>query len=139
MSENRIQQIAAKAVIVVRGKILILHPSAIDNNRNWHFPGGRRDNMNEEIENTAKREVLEETGIDLSSAHGRVIMVSEWVANNNKESVQIMGVFFRYDMDSEPKIKLSEEHDRFVWLNSSSIADLNVNKEVPEVLKILGV
>ena len=139
MAENRIQQIAAKAVIVVRGKILILHPSAIDNNRNWHFPGGRRDNMNEEIENTAKREVLEETGIDLSLAHGRVIMVREWVANNNKESVQIMGVFFRYDMDAEPKIKLSEEHDRFVWLNSSSIADLNVNKEVPEILKILGV
>lgn len=139
MSENRIQQIAAKAVIVVRGKILILHPSAIDNNRNWHFPGGRRDSMNEEIENTAKREVLEETSIDLSLAHGKVIMVSEWVANNNNENVQIMGVFFCYDMDAEPKIKLSEEHDRFIWLNSSNISDLNVNKEVHEVLKVLGI
>lgn len=95
--------------------------------------------MNELIESTAKREVLEETGINLSLSEGKVFMVSEWTANNNGENVQILGIFFRYDIANIPEIKLSNEHDNFAWINTSNLVDLDVNKEIPEILKILGI
>ena len=140
MIENKIiQRVAAKAVIVVNGKVLILHPSKIDSNRKWHIPGGRRDKLNEELENTAKREVFEETKIDLSKFGGKVFMVSEWKANNNGENVQILGVFFRFDLTHTPEVILSNEHDEYYWVDSNTVSEFNVNKEIPKILNILNI
>ena len=59
------QRVAAKAVIESEGGILALHPSAIDTNRNWHIPGGIRDTLSEPLQQTAVREVMEETGWEI--------------------------------------------------------------------------
>lgn len=136
MSE-RVQRVAAKAVIQAEGGILALHPSSIDANRNWHIPGGIRDDINEPIQQTALREVLEETGIDLGAVSGEVIKVGEWPAVDKGEDVKILAVFFLFKLDSRPKVVLSEEHVDFAWLDGKNYKDFPANQEVYEIVERL--
>src|SRR2546421_12732463 len=99
-----VQRVAAKAVIMAEGGILALHPSEIDTNRNWHIPGGIRDNILEPITQTAVREVFEETSIDISALDGEVIKVGEWPAVDRGEAVRILAVFILYRLPERPNI-----------------------------------
>ena len=122
----------------MRGQVLILHPSAIDLNRNWHLPGGIRDDNNEPIEKTAEREVLEETGIDLAKSLPTVFKVGEWTAVDHGEPVKILAIFYTYVLPSRPAIKLSDEHDDFAWIDAANYKQYEANKEVYEVVEELG-
>lgn len=131
------QRVAAKAVIEADGYILILKPSAIDANRNWHIPGGIRDDINEDLIDTAKREVLEETGFELGETPAKVFKIGEWPAVDKGEDVRILAVFFHFETDNMPKIELSEEHDDYAWVNLSNYKDYPANKEVYEIVEEL--
>lgn len=135
---KRVQRVAAKAVILAEGGILALHPSEIDANRNWHIPGGIRDDINEPIQQTAVREVLEETGIDLANTQAEVIKVGEWSAVDKNEDVQILAVFFLFRLPARPEIVLSEEHVNSAWLDAKNHDDFQANKEVHEIVQSLG-
>jgi len=130
-------RVGAKAVIEAENTILVLHPSEIDLNRKWHIPGGIRDNIEESIDNTAMREVLEETGVDLSNNDGRVFKVGEWLAVDKDTDVKILAIFFHYVLPEKPKITLSHEHDNFAWLDKSNYHSYSVNIEVNEIIEEL--
>lgn len=130
--------ISAKAVIKYENSILILHPSSIDSNIEWHIPGGRRDNLEESISETAIREVREETGIDISNIDGKVFKVDEWNRTEKGEDIQILAIFFLYHFNTKPSVKLSYEHDNFAWVNLKNLDEYDVTKQVKEiVLEIL--
>jgi 8-oxo-dGTP pyrophosphatase MutT (NUDIX family) len=131
------QRIAAKAVIEAEGGILVLHPSAIDLNRKWHIPGGIRDDIMENIQDTAAREVREETGIDLSAEHAHVVKVGEWPAVDKGEKVRILAVFFHYKLAHRPNFALSHEHDEYAWLTHQNYKNYEANKEVYELVESL--
>lgn len=138
MTETRVQRVAAKVVIEAEGGVLILHPSAIDANRNWHFPGGIRDDINEDIQGTGIREVLEETGIDLTGAQpGEVFKVGEWPAVDQGEKVRILAVFFHYLLDKRPEIVLSDEHVGYAWADPNNYHEYPANPEVYQVVEEL--
>lgn len=129
-----VQRIAAKAVIVAEGGILVLKPSEKDANRNWHFPGGIRDDSNESLEETVIRETREETGIDLTGVPNKLIHYGEWRAVDQGEEVKILGLFFRFDLASRPDIHKSDEHSGEGWLTPETRADFSTNPEVDEVV-----
>lgn len=137
MDEKRVLRVAAKAVIEAEGGILIMHPSSIDRNRNWHIPGGGRDDIDEKITETAVREVLEETGIDIQGLTGRVFKVGEWLAVNQGENVKILAVFFHYQLPKRPDVKLSHEHDDMTWVDRSNYKQYQANPEVYEIIEEL--
>jgi 8-oxo-dGTP pyrophosphatase MutT (NUDIX family) len=138
MSENQLlQRVAAKAVIEAENGLLALHPSEIDQNRNWHIPGGIRDDITEPLAATAIREVLEETGIDLTDNKGRVFRIGEWLGVDKGKRVKILAVFFHYKLGTRPTIKLSDEHVDFAWLDKENHRDYEANLEVHEIVEEL--
>jgi 8-oxo-dGTP pyrophosphatase MutT (NUDIX family) len=132
------QRVAAKAVIEVGGKFLVLHPSAIDANRKWHIPGGIRDDISEPLHTTAVREVMEETGIDLGGLEGKLLRIGEWPAIDKGEQVKILAVFFHFILPTQPNIVLSNEHDAFAWIDAVNHLDYEANVEVHEIVDALG-
>lgn len=130
-------RLAAKAVIIADGGLLILHPSGIDRNRNWHTPGGIRDDINESIVDTAIREVREETGLDLSPDSAKPFKVSEWRAVDRGEEVKITAIFFVFNLDMRPGVVLSHEHDQFAWISKQNYKDYQLNPEVLEIIEDL--
>lgn len=134
MSHTFALRVAAKAVIEAHGGILALHPSAIDANRNWHIPGGVRDDIMEPIASTALREVREETGINLATVPGKVFKAGEWTAVDKGEQVKILAIFFHFKLETRPAITLSHEHDDFAWLTPSTYKKYPANKEVYEIV-----
>ncbi len=132
-----VQRVSGKAVVESDGGILVLHPSGIDANRNWHIPGGIRDDFAEPLEKTATREVLEETGINLSGIPSKVLRIGEWTAVDKGENVKILAVFFHFVLPSRPEVILSAEHDDSAWLNSKNYRSYEANKEVYEIIESL--
>jgi 8-oxo-dGTP pyrophosphatase MutT (NUDIX family) len=137
MFNELVLRVAAKAIIEVEGSILIMHPSEIDRNRNWQIPGGIRDAINEPITQTAVREVLEETGINIRGITGQVCKVGEWPAVDQGEKVKILAVFFHYVLPKRLPITLSHEHDDYAWVDQSNYKKYQANPEVYEIIEEL--
>lgn len=132
-----IQRVAAKAVIESEGAILALQPSSIDSNKKWHNPGGLRDDINEDIINTASREVLEETGINLGGLPYKVIKIGEWQAVDKGVPVKILGIFFHFTLPSRPRVTLSEEHQSYAWINLSNYQTYDLHPDLKEATEIV--
>ena len=129
---------AAKVVIESKGAILALHPSEIDLNRKWQMPGGICDDPEHEtLEETGVREVMEETGIDISSHILRRFKQGYWTAVDKGEKVSIVAVFMHLILPERPQVVLSEEHDDFAWLTRTNYRDYEANREVYEIIREL--
>jgi len=112
------QRIAMKAVIVDKGKILILR-EAVTGNENtnigrYHFPGGRVE-QGEPYEKALKREVYEETGLKIRI--GQPLYVGEWWPTIKTQKNQIIAVFIMCELKDSANISLSEEHDSYEWID----------------------
>lgn len=117
-SNNIILQVAMKAVIVHDGKVLILRETAKhDTNTQvgrYQMPGGRL-NPGEAFDMALNREILEETGLKVKQLYP--ILVGEWRPVIKSLPHQIVGVFMVCQAGSA-KVKLSEEHDDYKWINA---------------------
>lgn len=122
-----VQRIATKAVIVRDdGKLLIVREAATygdgTQRGRYHMPGGRVE-IGENFEDALRREVREETGLEIE--FGRPIYVGEWRPVIRGVPHQIVGIFFI----CKPKttdVKLSAEHDDFQWINPSQQDEFDV-------------
>lgn len=121
-----VQQLAMKAVIVKNGKVLILREAATygegTHRGKYHLPGGRVE-KGEDIFEALKREVLEETGLEIEIQYP--IYVGEWHPIIRSVSHQIMGVFNACKPLST-KLVLSTEHDDFKWVDPANHAKFDI-------------
>lgn len=109
-------EITVKAVVIGEDGQVLLLKRAKDNNTNagkWDIPGGLLE-FNETVEEVLKREILEETGLEVEI--GPVIRVSEFpkeskLFKNEKRSLRFIA-YCHGDTD----VKLSDEHSEFLWL-----------------------
>ena len=109
--------VATKAFIVHDGKVLILRESGsyIDGSNSGKFDVvGGRVNPGERFDESLKREVREETGLEIS-IEGPV-HVGEWRPVVREEQWQIVGIFFVCRTTSS-KVTLSEDHAEYQWIN----------------------
>jgi 8-oxo-dGTP pyrophosphatase MutT (NUDIX family) len=108
-------------------KILILEQEG-----KWMLPGGRVEGMGSP-EEELKREIKEETGIEDSKIEG----VFDTGISSSGETFLIT---YRAKVEGEPKIKISEEHTDYAWVDKNNIDDYKfwyeVNKE--KILIYLG-
>lgn len=106
MSKN--VEFASKALIIHRGKILVLHKS-VAREGVWELPGGRLV-YGETPEQTLHREVMEETNLAVNI----IKVLDTWTSIH--DSYQIAGVIYLCEIKSG-QLQLSNEHDMYKWIN----------------------
>lgn len=118
--------IATKALIVHEGKVLILRESGSyqdgTNAGRYDVPGGRL-KPGERFDEALKREVLEETGLEITV--GKPVSINEWRPVVRDEPWQVVGVFFECQ-SSSADVKLGEDHDEFKWIDPKMYNDYPV-------------
>lgn len=115
----------AAIYINVNGKLLLLELSANKQEKGaWGVPGGKLE-VGERPAQGAKRELLEETGIDIkaeSSFHplGELYM--------RKPEIDYIYHLFGINLDNAPTVCLSSEHCSYQWVSRSEAESLPLMK-----------
>lgn len=93
------------------GKILVLQRK---NSKLWSLPGGRLESGETDWLDALKREIKEETGIEISSADPyRVNIVEDaWQTK--------YCVYFKARLELVPDVKMTEEHIDLLWLDKDN-------------------
>ncbi|MBI2499825.1 NUDIX domain-containing protein [Candidatus Woesearchaeota archaeon] len=131
--------VATKAFIYFNGKILLLRESDKykdgSNHGKYDVVGGRI-KPGQNFKESLLREIKEETGLNVKI--GKPFFVNEWRPIVNNEQWHIVGVYFECVSNSN-SIKLSEDHDHFLWINPNEYKNHklieNLNVVFEEVLK----
>lgn len=114
-------KVAAKAVIEKDGKLLVLREANTyeegTNIGRYGFPGGRL-NSGESYEDGLRREVKEETGLQIEISHP--VYVGEWRPVIKGVPTQIIAIFTVCKLVSGT-IALSEEHDKYEWVDPKNV------------------
>ena len=136
MAGNEItQRIALKAVIAKNGKLLVLREASTyedGSNTGWyHFPGGRL-NPGEPFMDGLRREVIEETGLQIKV--GEPLFVGEWFPVIKGVPNQIVAMFIVCQAE-DSKIVLSEEHDMYRWIDETEMAEISMMPPDDEVIR----
>ncbi len=98
----------------------------------WEYPRGKCDRVkNEDLQECIKREVKEETGLDIIP--GSVVGKQEYIADHGTRHV-VCYVFLCKMVDENQEVKLSKEHDGYKWIGEVGEAQLILN---PDQFKIL--
>lgn len=129
-----VQRIAMKAVIVNNGKILLLREAATygdgTQRGRYHMPGGRIE-PGENFEDALRREVKEETGLEIVIEYP--LYVGEWRPVIRGVPHQIVATFFVCTMKAG-EIVLSTEHDDYQWVNPKDYRKFDVMDPEDKVL-----
>jgi len=120
-------RVAAKAIVANdQGKVLIVREAGTyeegTNIGKYGIPGGRL-NVGEAYEDGLKREVKEETGLTVEPLYP--IYVGEWRPEIKGVPHQIVAIFTVCKAKTS-KVKLSEEHDDYKWVDPKEIKKYNI-------------
>lgn len=124
--DDIVLRVAAKGVLVnAVGKVLILREANTyeegTNVGKWGIPGGRIQ-LGESYDDGLRREVKEETGLDVEI--GKPLYVGEWRPIIKGVQHQIIAVFTLCRADGD--IQLSEEHDAYKWVGLHDVDGLRI-------------
>lgn len=129
------QRIACKAVIAKDGTVLMLREASTyeegTNVGRYHMPGGRI-NPGEPFLDGLRREIMEETGLEVEV--GEPLFVGEWFPVIKGVENQIVAIFFACKPLSDD-VKLSEEHDDYQWVTLEESKKLDVMDPEDKVLE----
>ncbi|MCI1269658.1 MAG: NUDIX domain-containing protein [Ruminococcus sp.] len=109
---------AVKGIIYCKGRLLIVKRSEEDTSGSgdWEFPGGKID-FGESPENALKREVYEETGLDVRICD---IAYADTFMTSPVKQVIIICYFCITDTDC---IELSAEHCDYKWVLTDKLEE----------------
>lgn len=136
MSKTLVLRVAAKAVIINdEGKLLLLREANTykdgTGTGRYHMPGGRLD-PGEYFEHGLHREVKEETGLEVESLFP--IYVGEWRPVIQGVPNQIIAIFTVCQAKTA-KLKLSDEHDDYVWIDPKDAGKYDIMDPEPKVIE----
>jgi 8-oxo-dGTP diphosphatase len=127
-------QVAMKAVIVKDGKVLVLREAGTyeegTNEGRYDMPGGRLE-PGEPFEEALRREVREETGLEVSIEYP--IYVGEWRPVIRDVPHQIVATFM-VCAPTSAKIVLSSDHDEYQWVDPQDYGHVNILDPVNKVI-----
>ena len=112
MADNRSFHVGQKAFIHRGSELLVL----FWNRTEVDLPGGRIQHGEVDIEAALKREVREETGLEIEVG----APVATWL--NSAGTTYLVGFDCTY---VSGEVVLSEEHDGFRWVDAGNYADLD--------------
>ncbi len=87
----------------------------------WHFPGGRL-NIGDESIKRLKREVKEETSLEMTD-------IKPFLTKIFDSKSPKYGVFFTAKVKEPYTVKISDEHQNFKWFSKSEISSIDFKQE----------
>ncbi|MBI4090311.1 MAG: NUDIX domain-containing protein [Candidatus Kerfeldbacteria bacterium] len=130
--------VATKAFIIFDSKVLILKESSKyqdgTNVDKFDVCGGRLQ-PGERFDEGLRREVKEETGLEVSV--GKPFFVNEWRPVVQGEQWQIVGVFFECRANSN-EVRLSSDHDAYQWIEPSQHPKYNLIENLRPAFEVFN-
>ena len=118
--------ISIKAIIIDDNKVLCLK-----NERNeWDFPGGKI-NFKEDIEGCLKREVKEETNLDIKNL--KILKPFNLKFND----VPVFVIVYSAEISCDSSIVVSYEHSEYNFFSKSEIKNLNIPQSYKNLIDTL--
>jgi len=117
--------------------ILIIQRSASDHwALMWEYPRGKCDKKGETIIDCVKREIKEETGLDVKVE--KFIEMFTYVADKGERFTRCYNYLCKV-IDSTQPVKLSKEHQDYKWIGSVGQAELLLHPDQKRIVsKILN-
>lgn len=113
------------------GRCLLLRRAEKDTiAHRYELPGGKIEIDSEDLTTTLRRELLEETGLTLSTAPTMLHALTE-----EYEGRQYIILGFLMDIDAPLRVHLSEEHDDAVWLTPQEMMQLKFTTHTAEIVR----
>ena len=133
MPKTIIQKIVVAAIVLHKNKILLLQRSEKEETFPglWELPSGKRENLESSMQ-AIKREVKEETGLRIEVVNP--ISTFEYIIekpNFIKDTTQIN---YLVRVKGSSKIKISKEHQSFVWVKKKDLSKYKITKEIKKVI-----
>jgi ADP-ribose pyrophosphatase YjhB (NUDIX family) len=117
--------VSTKGILFHDNKILLLK----NEHKEWDLPGGKLDKK-ETLENCLKREIKEETNLDV----GIQKLIGATI-NNVVQKIEVVILFYLCDeLNDVTAIKLSPEHFDLGFFSKADIPSLNINQEYKQVI-----
>jgi len=109
-----------KAITTSKGRVLIGKKEEEDqpHSGEWHFPGGHLEE-DENPEEAIKREILEETGLEINVHHIVDVMTFSWDREGEKDSLLVLYHCEANSKDTEPKDDLEDVK----WVEPEQLED----------------
>ena len=115
--------ISIKAIIVDDNKILCLK-----NERNeWDFPGGKI-NFNEDVEECLKREVIEETNLEIKNL--KILKPFSLKFND----VPVFILLYSAEISCDSSIAINYEHSEYNFFSKSELKNLNMPQDFKDLV-----
>ena len=136
MNNDALFCVGQKAFIERDGKVLILN----DPSEGLDFPGGKiqdgeaKDGDASSLFRSLQREVREETGLEIEVGNPFVVWYHEFPKNHRNYPKVVYLVGFRCKYVSG-EIKLSDEHNKFKWVDRNDYAEVDDGSDYFNTLK----
>lgn len=123
---------ASACYLEVDGQILLIQQEKGKTDEGmWGVPAGKLE-TDETPEAAARRELFEETGIQISSAFRIVYLETLYIRKPDLDYIYYM---FKVHLDKRPSIELSVEHSNYRWADSNDLRSLPLRPGVKEALE----
>ena len=111
------------------GEILVLrrHPKSKTNPHKWELPGGKIE-KGEFFDEALIREIKEETALDVKVGDFCEAVQDDYP---HKRTVQLI----MYSKDITGEVKISDEHDDWMWASINEIKSLKITSSLEKTIK----
>lgn len=121
------------AVIIEKGKVLLIRRAAPPGKGLWAVPGGTV-KLGEKLVDAVKREVKEETGLEIEV--GKLIDLVEVLTKDEKGRIEYHYVIADYEAKViGGKLKASSDALEVKWFNLNEIDKIEATKSTKKILK----
>ena len=120
MAKEELFHVGQKAFINRDNKILVLHDYGVG----LDFPGGRIQENEKDFTEALKREVREETGLEIKVGDPFVIWDNIFPENHRLAGIHVFLIGFKCKYLSG-EVKISDEHDNFRWVSKDNYKEVN--------------